>query len=147
MSESSPLVEISPRRDQQAHRFERFSQTSKRSYCRYIERSPLSAPAEKKVIACDEKSERSGAKKVILDPENVEKGLAQLVLTVLELLRQVMERQAVHRMDSGDLNDGQIERLGQTLMKLEEKVIELREHFGLEPDDLNINLGPLGNLM
>ncbi|HEY9682954.1 MAG TPA: gas vesicle protein K [Oculatellaceae cyanobacterium] len=85
--------------------------------------------------------------RVCLDPENVEKGLAQLVLTIIELLRQLMEKQAVHRMDSGELSDEQIDRMGETFIRLEEKVTELRQLFGLDPEDLNINLGPLGNLI
>jgi Gas vesicle protein K len=81
------------------------------------------------------------------DPESVERGLVSLVLTVIELLRQLMERQAIRRVDRGDLDDEQIERIGTTLMLLEEKMEELREHFGLEPEDLNIDLGPLGPLL
>lgn len=81
------------------------------------------------------------------DPESVEKGLVQLVLTLVELLRQLMERQAIRRVDAGGLSDEQVERLGQTLMLLEEKMTELREHFGLEPEDLNLDLGPLGRLL
>jgi hypothetical protein len=81
------------------------------------------------------------------DPASVERGLASLVLTLVELLRQLMERQAIRRVDRGDLTDEQIERNGTTLMLLEEKMTELREHFGLEPEDLNIDLGPLGPLL
>ncbi len=81
------------------------------------------------------------------DPENVERGLVALVLTLVELLRQLMERQALRRVDAGDLSDTQIERIGTTLMLLEEKMEELREHFGLTPEDLNIDLGPLGPLL
>ncbi|OBA87583.1 gas vesicle protein GvpK [Mycobacteriaceae bacterium 1482268.1] len=81
------------------------------------------------------------------DPESVERGLAALVLTLVELLRQLMERQAIRRVDHGDLTDEQVERIGTTLMLLEEKMEELREHFGLEPEDLNIDLGPLGPLL
>lgn len=58
-----------------------------------------------------------------------------------------MEKQAVHRMDSGELSDEQVERMGETFIRLEEKVTELRQLFGLDPEDLNINLGPLGNLI
>lgn len=86
-------------------------------------------------------------RRVEADPESVEKGLVQLVLTLVELLRQLMEKQAVRRLDAGGLTDDEIERLGQTLMLLEEKVTELREHFGLEPEDLNLDLGPLGKLL
>ena len=81
------------------------------------------------------------------DPESVEKGLVQLVLTLVELLRQLMERQAVRRVEAGGLDDDDIERLGRTLMLLEDRMAELREHFGLEPEDLNIDLGPLGRLL
>lgn len=81
------------------------------------------------------------------DPESVERGLVTLVLTLVELLRQLMKRQALHRMDAGDLSDEQIERLGTTLMLLEQRMGELRDHFGLTPEDLNIDLGPLGTLL
>jgi len=81
------------------------------------------------------------------DPATVEKGLVSLVLALVELLRQLMERQAIRRVDRGDLSDAQIERIGTTLMLLEEKMTELREHFDLTPEDLNIDLGPLGPLL
>ena len=86
-------------------------------------------------------------RRVNADPEQVEKGLVQLVLTLVELLRQLMERQALRRMEEGTLTDDQIERLGETFMKLERRMEELKEHFGLEDRDLNLNLGPLGNLL
>jgi hypothetical protein len=85
--------------------------------------------------------------RVEADPETVEKGLVQLVLTLVELLRQLMERQAIRRVEAGGLSDDDVERLGRTLMLLEERMEELREHFGLEPEDLNIDLGPLGTLL
>jgi len=81
------------------------------------------------------------------DPETVERGLAQLVLTLIELLRQLMERQAVRRMEQGILTNEEIERLGQTFMRLGERMEELKAEFGLEDEDLNLNLGPLGNLL
>ncbi|WP_033216700.1 gas vesicle protein K [Kitasatospora phosalacinea] len=87
------------------------------------------------------------ARRVELDPEEVGRDLASLVLTVVELLRQLMERQALRRIDHGDLDEEQVERLGLTLMALEERMAELREHFGLTPEDLNIDLGPLGPLL
>jgi hypothetical protein len=86
-------------------------------------------------------------RRVNADPEQVEKGLAQLVLTLVELLRQLMERQALRRMDGGTLTDEQIERLGDTFLKLDRRMQELTEHFGLEEGDLNLNLGPLGDLL
>jgi uncharacterized protein YjiS (DUF1127 family) len=85
--------------------------------------------------------------RVNADPERVERGLAQLVLTLIELLRQLMERQALARMDQGTLSDEEIDRLGETFMLLERRMQELREHFGLEERDLNLNLGPLGDLL
>jgi hypothetical protein len=86
-------------------------------------------------------------RRVNADPESVERGLAQLVLTVVELLRQLMERQALRRIDGGTLSEDQIERLGQTFMELDKRMAELREQFGLTEDDLNLDLGPLGSLL
>jgi Gas vesicle protein K len=86
-------------------------------------------------------------RRIDADPESVEKGLVSLVLTVVELLRQLMERQALRRVDDGTLSDEQIERIGSTLMALESRMGELREHFGLDPEDLNLDLGPLGPLL
>jgi hypothetical protein len=84
--------------------------------------------------------------RVSADPEQVERGLVQLVLTIVELLRQLMERQALHRMEAGGLSDDEVERLGQTFMALSQRMEELKEHFGLTSEDLNLNLGPLGDL-
>ena len=86
-------------------------------------------------------------RRVNADPERVEQGLAQLVLTLVELLRQLMERQALRRMDEGTLDDDEIERLGRTFMKLAERMDELKAEFGLRDEDLNLDLGPLGRLM
>lgn len=86
-------------------------------------------------------------KRIEADPEKLEKGLAHLVLTVIELLRQLMERQALHRIEGGSLTDDEIERLGQTFMALSERMEELKVAFGLEDEDLNMNLGPLGDLL
>ena len=85
--------------------------------------------------------------RVNADPHNVEKGLAQLVLTLVELLRQLMERQAIRRMEGGSLSDEEVEQLGTTFMLLERRMQELKKSFGLENVDLNIDLGPLGKLM
>jgi hypothetical protein len=90
---------------------------------------------------------RSPATRVNTDPEDVGRGLAQLVLTVVELLHQLMERQALYRMESESLTDEQVERLGQTFLRLEERMEELKQQFGLEQEDLNLQLGPLGDLM
>jgi hypothetical protein len=85
--------------------------------------------------------------RVNVDPEGVEQGLAKLVLTLVEFLRQVLERQAIRRMDGGTLTDDEIERVGLALMRLEAKVREMAELFGLDPDDLNLGLGPIGKLL
>jgi gas vesicle protein GvpK len=87
------------------------------------------------------------SRRINADPEGVEKGLAQLVLTVVELLRQLMERQALHRVELGTLSEDEIERLGQTFMALARRMDELKEQFGLEDKDLNLDLGPLGTLL
>jgi Gas vesicle protein K len=81
------------------------------------------------------------------DPEAAERGLACLVLTVVELLRELMERQALRRVEEGTVTDEQAERLGYTLMRLDERMNELVEEFGLEREDLNLDLGPLGTLL
>jgi hypothetical protein len=87
------------------------------------------------------------SRRIDADPENVERGLAQLVLTIVELLRQLMERQALRRVEAGGLDEETIERLGRTLMALEERMEELKQTFGLRDEDLNLDLGPLGRLM
>ena len=79
--------------------------------------------------------------------DTVERELFKLVLTIVELVRQLMERQAIRRMDQGDLSTAQIEELGLGLMRLEEAMTALRERFDLSPSDLNIDLGPLGSLL
>lgn len=85
--------------------------------------------------------------RVEAEPENVERGLAQLVLTLIELLRQLMERQAIRRVEAGGLSDEQVERLGQALIALEQRMGELKATFGLADEDLNLDLGPLGRLL
>ena len=82
-----------------------------------------------------------------IDREGAERSLASLVLTIVELVRQLMERQAIRRIDRGDLTDDRIEQIGATLMALDEQMVKLREHFGLAPEDLNLDLGPLGTLL
>jgi Gas vesicle protein K len=81
------------------------------------------------------------------DPEGLERGLAQLVLTLIELLRQLMERQALRRIEGGSLSDEEVERLGRTFLALSQRMEELKATFGLKDEDLNLNLGPLGDLM
>ncbi len=81
-----------------------------------------------------------------LNPEHVKNGLGQLVLTVVKLLHELLERQALRRIDAGSLSEEQIERLGLTLMRQAEEIDRLRKEFGLEEQDLNLDLGPLGTL-
>ncbi len=91
--------------------------------------------------------EDSNPERINIDPKNVEKGLAKLVLTLVELIRKLLEKQAMRRIDGGSLTDEEIERIGEALMKLENKMQELKEIFGLKDEELSINLGPLGDLM
>jgi hypothetical protein len=86
-------------------------------------------------------------RRVNADREGLEKGLAQLVLTLIELLRQLMERQALRRIEGGSLTPDEVERLGETFMLLEQRMTELKEVFELEDEDLNLDLGPLGRLI
>lgn len=81
--------------------------------------------------------------RISADSDAVENGLAKLVLSIVELVRKLLERQALRRMDAGNLSDEEIERLGNALMKLEEKMAELKRAFGLSDEDLNMNLGPV----
>lgn len=81
--------------------------------------------------------------RISADAEIVENGLAKLVLSIIELVRKLLEKQALRRMDAGNLTDAEIERLGNALMKLEEKMAELKVTFGLSDEQLNMKLGPL----
>lgn len=87
------------------------------------------------------------ANRLETDSESVQRDLMRLVLTIIELVRQLMERQAIRRVDEGDLEDSQVEELGIGLMRLEEAMCTLREQFDLTADDLNLDLGPLGTLL
>lgn len=81
------------------------------------------------------------------DPENIERDLFRLVLTIVELLRQLMEKQALRRIDAGGLTEEQVEALGLALMRLHGAVEDLRGRYGITAEDLNIDLGPLGTLL
>jgi hypothetical protein len=94
-----------------------------------------------------EKIQDALPRKIDANPKNVEKGLAKLVLTLVELIRKLLEKQALRRIEGGSLTEEQIEQVGETLMKLENKIKELKGVFGLKDEELNINLGPLGDLM
>jgi len=86
-------------------------------------------------------------RKLDLDPERAEQGLAKLVLTIINLLRRLMERQAIRRMEAGTLSPEQLERAGHAFRRLEERIQELSLKFGLDEEDLNLDLGPLGELL
>ena len=101
-------------------------------------RRPRRAPARKAVSLT--------RRKWNADPEDVERSLAKLVLSLVEFLRQLMERQAVRRMEEGTLSPEQVEAMGTALMRLEETLHDLAARFGLRPSDLNLDLGPLGRL-
>jgi hypothetical protein len=87
------------------------------------------------------------ARRISTDPDTVERDLVRLVLTLVELLRQLMERQALHRVDQGDLTEEEEERLGATLMILHDRMSDLCARYGLTMADLNLDLGPLGTLL
>ena len=108
--------------------------------------SSLSGPASDDAVSDLIALANALPERINADPDKVEQGLARLVLTVIELLRRVLEHQAVRRMDGGTLTDEQVERLGLALLRLNERMGELKETFGLTDDDLSIDLGPLGEL-
>jgi hypothetical protein len=85
--------------------------------------------------------------RIVADPKSVERDLARLVLSVIELLRKLLERQAVRRVENGSLSEEEIERLGETLLKLEARMGELKAAFGLGDQELTLDLGPLRDLV
>ena len=103
---------------------------------------PFLSPAEEETAGNSIPSPR-----ITLDPEHVKKGLGQLVLTVVELIRQLLEKQALRRIESGSLTDQEVERLGLTFRGLNEQMEWLKQEFGLTDEDLNLDLGPLGKLL
>ncbi|WP_432867531.1 gas vesicle protein K [Microbispora rosea] len=114
------------------------------------QRDPAQREAGQWETAHEERGAESGRGtpwRLNTDPDAVRRDLSRLVLTLVELVRQLVERQAIRRMDQGDLSDEQVETLGLTLMRLEEAMTELCERFDLSPSDLNLDLGPLGTLL
>ncbi|HYV83490.1 MAG TPA: gas vesicle protein K [Pyrinomonadaceae bacterium] len=115
--------------------------------------NPLSAEPEIETSHPDEFVEQlrcvtdSLPSRINIDAQSVEQGLAKLVLTLIEFIRRLLEKQAVRRMEGGDLSPEQIEELGLALMRLEAKLQELKTQFGLENEDLNLDLGPIGRLI
>jgi hypothetical protein len=86
-------------------------------------------------------------RRINVDAQSVEQGLAKLVLSLIELVRRLLEKQAIRRMEGEDLTPEQVESLGLALMKLEQKMLELKSQFGLDDEDLTLDLGPLGRLI
>jgi hypothetical protein len=115
--------------------------------------NPLSAEPEIETSHADEFVEQlrcvtdSLPSRINIDAQSIEQGLAKLVLTLIEFIRRLLEKQAVRRMEGGDLSPEQIEELGLALMRLEAKLQELKTQFGLEAEDLNLDLGPIGRLI
>ncbi len=93
------------------------------------------------------RSPTSQPPRINLDQDNIKNSLGQLVLTLVKLLHELLERQGIRRIEAGSLSDDQVERLGLTLMKQAQEIDRLRKEFGLEEEDLNIDLGPLGQLL
>ncbi len=106
-------------------------------------RTPHASDATLEIELRDEmrRLQRLLPERIDIDPEDVERSLAGLVLTLVEFLRQVLERQAIRRMEGGTLGDDDVERVGLALMRLEQKIGDLAEQFGLDRDDLQIRLG------
>jgi hypothetical protein len=94
-----------------------------------------------------EAATRGTLQRIDCNAETIEHGLAKLVLGLIELVRRLLERQAIRRMEGGSLSGEQVEAMGQALMTLEAKINELAAGFGLKPEDLNLELGPLGKTL
>ena len=113
-------------------------------------RPRVSAVRARELKSLKAELQRQGASRTArwnADPDDVQRSVARLVLGLVEFLRRLMERQAIRRMEAGTLTGGQVESLGVSLMKLEEAVREMAERFGIPPEELNLDLGPLGKLM
>jgi hypothetical protein len=102
--------------------------------------------AELDALRAEVRRKKGAAARWNADPEDVQKSVAQLVLSLVEFLRKLLERQAIRRMDAGTLSDDQVEAIGLALMKLEEAVRDIAARFGIPPEELNLDLGPLGRL-
>ena len=94
-----------------------------------------------------QRSQDTHPRRINIDPEKIENGLAKLVLTLVELIKKLLEKQAIRRIEGGSLSDEEVERIGEALMKLEDKVQELKELFGLKDEDLNLISGQLSDLI
>ena len=99
-----------------------------------------------KLVETRQSTQETG-NRINIDPEKTKNGVAQLVLTVVKLIHELLEKQAIRRIDSGSLTDDEIEKLGVTLIRQTEELEKLREVFDFSDEDLNIDLGPLGKLL
>ena len=115
----------------------------------FLEGNRLNVDKDSEDIFAKEAAEtqKNSANRIDTNPDNVEQGLAKLVLTLVELIRRLLENQAIRRIENGSLTEDEIEEMGTTFIKLDEKMEELKEVFNLKGEDLNLDLGPLGNLM
>ena len=134
---------MSPRRRKRARR--RPAARTRRKAPRGARRVDVLAPDLHELR--EELDRAAGAPRWNADPEEVRRSVVKLVLTLVELLRRLMERQAIRRMEQGTLTDDETEKLGLSLMRLEETIREICEQFDLRPEDLNLDLGPAGKLM
>ncbi|HEX2443954.1 MAG TPA: gas vesicle protein K [Vicinamibacterales bacterium] len=134
---------MSPRRKKPSRR--RPAAGTRRKTPRTTRRVDVVAPDVQKLRK--ELDRAAGAPRWNADPEDVRRSVVKLVLTLVELLRKLMERQAIRRMEQGTLTDDETEKLGLSLMRLEETIREIGEQFDLKPEDLNMDLGPVGKLM
>jgi hypothetical protein len=119
--------------------------TKKRTNRRAVAAAPVTA-AELRALR-REIAKRTAPVRWNPEPDDVQKSVAQLVLTIVEFLRKLMERQAIRRMEQKTLTKKEVEAVGEALMKLEETIRDIGRRFGLAPEDLNLDLGPLGKLM
>ena len=119
--------------------------TKKRTTRRAVAAAPVTA-AQLRALR-REVAKRAAPMRWNPETEDVQKSVAQLVLTIVEFLRKLMERQAIRRMEQKTLTKKEVEAVGEALMKLEETIREIGRRFGLTPEDLNLDLGPLGKLM
>jgi hypothetical protein len=113
-------------------------------------RRPVKAAEAKEIEAIRQQIQNVGATsppRWNADPEDVRKSVLKLVLTLVELIRQLLERQAIRRMEAGTLSEAETESVGLALMRLQETILDLCKDFDIAPDELNLDLGPVGKLM
>ncbi len=111
------------------------------------EASPRAADLDSLRTEIERRSTREGPPRWNPDPEEVQRSVAKLVLTLAEFIRKLLEKQAIRRMEAGTLTPGETEAVGLALMRLEETLHDMARRFDLSPEDLNLDLGPLGRLM